>query len=111
MSSNLEVKNASGALVSPSSEESQQYAAGPRGGTLQDKQDMLRIGRDQQLNVSWRKKLQEKKIFGEYWQAVLEKLSIHFSPWFYCGSYVHLGSGFDVSEHFVITMIPLKDKH
>ncbi|KAJ6159878.1 hypothetical protein N7497_004415 [Penicillium chrysogenum] len=53
-----------------------------REGTAQDKQDMWRVGRDQELNTKERKEMTRPT----------EELQVPFRTWVYSGAYVHMGS-------------------
>ena len=62
-----------------------------RSGTMNDKEDMRRVGREQELNVRllW--------IFlivpnGTWNNNVIEKLPVSVCAWLYCSADVHLGS-------------------
>lgn len=58
-------------------------------GTTQDKEDMWRVGRDQELNV--RKLLRITQVTTKP-NAATAKLPLPVCTWIYCSAYVHLGS-------------------
>lgn len=91
-------------------EEGEDARVAKKKGTIQDRQDMWRIGREQELNVSFTSlRFRERHMMYPFTDDVLEiaKFSISLRAWFYRGSHVYMGSCDVVRGHFWVFLLNL----